>query len=375
MNRISPPLPLRERIDRLRLIRSENIGPVSFRQLLNRYGAATTALDALPDLARRGGRRKALRIATVANAEQEMEAVVALGGRHIFIGEPDYPLPLAQISDAPPALSLLGRSDMLAKPTIGIVGARNASTNGKRFAEALARTLAKGGIVVASGLARGIDAAAHTGALAGDTVAVVAGGADVIYPKENTTLYESIREHGAILSEMPPGTEPTARHFPNRNRIISGLSLGVVVVEAALRSGSLITAQQAGEQGREVFAVPGFPLDPRARGTNDLIRNGATLIESADDILESIHSGSDSGLFEPPETTFRGACADETETTELATARHRLLECLGYAPVTVDALVRDAYLSPATVWLVLLELEIAGRIERRPGNQVVLVEP
>ena len=286
MNRISPPLPLRERIDRLRLIRSENIGPVSFRQLLNRYGAATTALDALPDLARRGGRRKALRIATVANAEQEMEAVVALGGRHIFIGEPDYPLPLAQISDAPPALSLLGRSDMLAKPTIGIVGARNASTNGKRFAEALARTLAKGGIVVASGLARGIDAAAHTGALAGDTVAVVAGGADVIYPKENTTLYESIRKHGAILSEMPPGTEPTARHFPNRNRIISGLSLGVVVVEAALRSGSLITARQAGEQGREVFAVPGFPLDPRARGTNDLIRNGATLIESADDILE-----------------------------------------------------------------------------------------
>ncbi|MEX2617616.1 MAG: DNA-processing protein DprA [Alphaproteobacteria bacterium] len=364
-----------DRIDRLRLIRSENIGPVTYRQLIARFETATRALDALPDLARRGGRKRSLRIAPASDAEREMEAIAALGGRHIFLGTPEYPLPLANIPDAPPTLTLLGRSEILAKTTIGIVGARNASTNGRRFAQGLARKLAEAGIVIASGLARGIDAAAHDGALAGDTIAILAGGADIVYPAENRSLYEAIRDNGAIVSEMPPGTEPMARHFPSRNRIISGLSTGVVVVEAALRSGSLITARLAGEQGRDVFAVPGFPLDPRAKGTNDLIRNGAILLESAEDILETLQRSAGSTLREPPASEYQRAVRADGCRDDNPDERQAIIDCLGHAPVAVDAVVRDSRQRPATVWTILLELEIAGRLERLPGNRVALIEP
>jgi len=376
---VSSPRSSEERRDRLRLIRSENVGPVTFRQLLTRFGSAAAALDALPDLARRGGRRGGLRLCSADAAMREMAALAKLGGRHLILGEPEYPAPLAAIADAPPALSVLGHVGMLARVTIGVVGARNASTNGRRLAESLARDLSAAGIAVASGLARGIDAAAHAGALAGDrgeggTVAVLAGGVDVIYPKENTRLYGEIRERGAILSEWPPGTEPIARRFPARNRIIAGLSLGVVVVEAAPRSGSLITARLAGEQGREVFAVPGSPLDPRARGTNGLIRDGATLIESAADILDGIAAMRARPLGEREDADFHAPPPEPVDEAVLDGARADIVARLGPTPVAVDAILRDTGHAPAAVWTVLLELELAGRLERQPGNMVALLE-
>jgi len=373
MDRISPPRSQLERIDRLRLIRSENIGPVTFRQLLMRFGSASAAIDALPDIARRGGRRKTLRVATVAAAEREMSMLDAIGGRHLIIGEAEYPEPLANIADAPPALLVLGHTGLLKRATVAIVGARNASTNGRRFAQSLARELAAIDVLVASGLARGIDAAVHAGALEGGTVAVLAGGVDVIYPKENTKLYESVRAQGVIISEMPLGTEPLARHFPSRNRIISGLSLGVIVVEAALRSGSLITARLAGEQGREVFAVPGSPLDPRARGTNDLIRNGATLVERAADVLDIISTMHGTRLREPGHDAFRGDLIGKIDEATVTAARRDIAGRLGVTPVSVDALIRDTDYPPAAIWTILVELELAGRLERLPGAMVALI--
>jgi DNA processing protein len=373
MTGLPPPNSPCERRDRIRLIRSQNVGPVSFRQLLERFGSAGAALEALPDLARRGGVRKALRLCDADTAERETDAVTKLGGRQIILGDRDYPEPLAAIPDAPPVLSVLGDAGLLGRSTVGIVGARNASTNGRRLAETLARDLSAAGVVVASGLARGIDAAAHAGALQNGTVAVVAGGIDVIYPKENTALYEAIVAQGAVVSEAPPGIEPQARHFPTRNRIISGLSLGIVVVEAALRSGSLITARLAGEQGREVFAVPGSPLDPRARGTNDLLRNGASLTETADDVLDGIRGMREGRLGEPSFDGAGGFGAGPGAEENLDGARAKLLECLGPAPVSVDSLVRDSGLPAGAVWTILLELELAGRLERQPGGFVALL--
>src|SRR5439155_7265310 len=275
-----------ERLDWLRLCRSESIGPVTFYALLRRFGSAAAALDALPRLSRPAvatGRR---------DAEVELAAVERLGGRIVCWGEPLYPSALAAVEDAPPVLTVLGRPEMLPRlllaPIVAVVGARNASANGRRLARDLAAELGEAGIVVVSGLARGIDAAAHLGALETGSVAVVAGGADIVYPEENRGLHEALARDGAILAEMPLGTEPQARHFPRRNRIISGIALGVVVVEAAAKSGPLITARYALEQGREVFAVPGSPLDPRSRGANDLLRNGATLTETSDDIMAQL---------------------------------------------------------------------------------------
>lgn len=363
----------RERLDRIRLIRSQNVGPVTFRQLLERFGSAGAALEMLPDLARRGGLRNAPRLCSVDAAEREIEAVGKLGGRQVIVGDAEYPEALAAIPDAPPVLSIRGNAGLLKRTAIGVVGARNASTNGRRFAEGLARDLANAGVVVASGLARGIDAAAHAGALEGGTAAVLAGGVDVIYPRENAALYDTICERGVILSEMPPGTEPLARHFPSRNRIISGLSLGIVVVEAALRSGSLITARLAGEQGREVFAIPGSPLDPRSRGANDLIRNGATLAESAEDILEGIRSMRGKQLGEPRQDEFSTEDNPASDDEKLDAARAAVLECLGPTPVSVDAVIRDTGLPAGTVWTILLELELAGKLERQPGGKVALL--
>ncbi|NCP12412.1 MAG: DNA-protecting protein DprA [Sphingomonadales bacterium] len=355
--------------DRLRLIRSANIGPVTFVQLLRRFGSATAALDAIPDLAARGGGR-APRLADPGAIEREMAAVAAAGARYIFLGDPAYPAYLAAIDSAPPALTLRGDDSLLARPIIAMVGARNASAAACRFARELAGALAAKGAVVVSGLARGIDTAAHVGAMgAGDgggTIGVIASGIDIAYPPENAGLQERIATEQLLIAEQPPGTEPLARHFPFRNRIIAGLAAGTVVVEAAPRSGSLITARLAGEFGREVMAVPGSPLDPRAQGCNALIRDGATLIQSAEDVLESIGPidiRAADRLPIGPHVADAAAQASDAE-------RRSVVELLSPTPVAVDELIRQSRQDPASVQTVLLELELAGRLERHAGGKV-----
>jgi len=359
-----------ECLDRLRLIRSENVGPVTFRSLLRRFGSARAAIQALPDLARRGGRAVPLRICPPAQAEAELEAARRMGARLLASDDADYPAPLAAIYDAPPLLYVRGDAALLRRKTVAIVGARNASANGRRLAEDIARDLGAAGFVVVSGLARGIDHAAHRGSLETGTVAAVAGGADIAYPPDNEDLQRAIAARGAVISEMPPGTVPKAKHFPRRNRLISGLSLGVLVVEAALQSGSLITARLALEQGREVLAVPGSPLDPRCRGTNDLIRQGATLAETAADVTAAL-----AGMVRLPQPPP----AADLQLSEISmdsapdAVRGTVEELLGPAPVAVDELVRQCHLSAPAVRGVLLELELAGRLERHPGNRVSLL--
>jgi len=367
------PLSDRERAEWLRLIRSENVGPATFFALLRHFGDISAAIEHAPELSRRGGRKQAIRVASRADAEAELEALSALGGRAIACGEPDYPAALAAIHDPPPVIQLLGQARLLAGPGIAIVGARNASLAGRQFARAMAADLAGAGMVVVSGMARGIDTAAHEGALAGGTVAVLAGGVDNIYPPENENLYRRIGAEGAVLSEQRLGTRPTSRHFPPRNRLISGLSLGVLVVEAALRSGSLITARMALEQGREVFAVPGSPLDPRHKGTNGLLRDGALLTEGAQDVLGHLSGMARSRLGEPDAPKMTPQPIDSPSENELSAGRARLLELLGPTPVSVDELVRECQLSPPVVLTALLELELAGRLERLPGNRVSLI--
>lgn len=363
-----PSLPERERLDRLRLIRTENVGPVTFRQLLARYRSASAALEALPELARRGGRRRPLTIPTVADTDREVAANERAGARLLVLGDSGYPLRLAATADAPPCLSVAGDPALLVRPSVAVVGARNASLNGVRFAGLLARSFGEAGFAVVSGLARGIDAAAHEGSLATGTVAVLAGGIDVVYPPEHADLLRRIAESGAAVAEMPVGTVPQARHFPSRNRIIAGLSLGTVVVEAARRSGSLITARRALDQGREVFAVPGSPLDPRCSGCNALIQEGAALlVQEADDVLGVLQAA--------PAATRAAASLQEDETGFAAvesdeTARRLILDALGPEPVPVDELIRGCQLSAPIVATVLLEAELAGQIDRYPGNLV-----
>ena len=367
------PISAEERRDRLRLIRSENVGPVTYFQLLSRFGSATEALAALPELARRGGRTRPITICPAAAATREIEALGKIGARLIAWGEEDYPEMLAVLDDAPPTLSVRGNGPLLGRRTVAIVGARNASANGRRMAETLAAGIGCQGIVVASGMARGIDAMAHAGALESGTVAVMAGGVDVVYPAENAALYEEIVERGAVISEQPVGLTPKARHFPYRNRLISGLSLGVVVIEATFKSGSLITARFAGDQGREVMAVPGSPLDPRAKGSNQLIRDGAALVQTADDVIEAISGAFRPGAGEGRESAFAPASTPvHPSDSELSAARADIAEKLGPDPVTVDEIIRQCQLSPAVVSTVLLEMELAGRLERHPGNQVAL---
>ena len=367
-----------ERLDWLRLSRSDSVGPVTFYALLRRFGSAEAALDALPRLSR------PVRPLTRREAEAELSAIERLGGRLVCWGEPLYPPLLAEVEDAPPVLTVLGRGDLALAPMVAVVGARNASANGRRLARDLAAGLGDEGIVVVSGLARGIDAAAHIGALSTGSVAVVAGGADIVYPEENRDLHEALARDGAILAELPLGSEPQARHFPRRNRIISGMALGVVVVEAAAKSGSLITARFALEQGREVFAVPGSPLDPRCRGCNDLLRNGATLTETAADIvgqLEPLLRGRPSirnlapAPRQPPLPIVlpRAAAPASPAVTSDDGALDLIVERLGPTPVAVDELVRQCQMSAASVATLLLELELAGRIERHPGNLVSLL--
>ncbi len=360
-----------ERLDRLRLIRSENVGPVTFRSLLRRFGSARAAIEALPDLARRGGRSAPLRVCPTAQAEQELSAADRIGARLLTSDDADYPEALAAIYDAPPLLYVRGDIALLQRKAVAIVGARNASANGRRLAEDIARDLGAAGFVVVSGLARGIDHAAHRGGLDSGTVAVVAGGIDVAYPPDNEELQRDIAERGALAAEMPPGTVPQAKHFPRRNRLISGLGLGVLVVEAALQSGSLITARLALEQGREVLAVPGSPLDPRCRGTNNLLRQGAILAEGAADVIAALQGMAGAALPNEPQNGWQ--LSEITTDSSSDDALRTVQELLGPDPVMVDELVRQCHLSAPAVRAVLLELELAGRLERHPGNRVSLL--
>ncbi|WP_380875356.1 DNA processing protein DprA [Sphingomonas sp. DBB INV C78] len=356
-----------DRIARLRLIRSTNIGPVTYHHLLLRFGDPRTALDALPELARRGGGRE-IRIAPRADVEREVAHVAKLGAHYLFRGLGLYPRLLAEIENAPAALIVRGRMALLDKPLVAMVGARNASAGAIRFARQLGRELADAGATVVSGLARGIDAAAHAGSLDGGTVGVIAGGIDIAYPPENAGLQDAIATQGLLVAEQPPGLEPRARHFPYRNRIIAGMSAGTVVVEAAPKSGSLITARLAADFGREVMAVPGSPLDPRAQGCNLLIREGATLIQSAADILEALRPIADGvASIRQPYEPAPSVSADAGEAD-----RRTVTELLGPVAVPVDEVIRLSGLPPAIVQTVLLELELAGRLERHAGGRVSL---
>jgi DNA processing protein len=358
----------------LRLIRSENVGPVTFRQLQSRFGSVEAALDALPSLARGAG--LAPKIISTTQAEDELEATEQLGARLVASVEPDYPPLLNHISGAPPLVTIAGGENLNWSRTVGMVGARNASTAGQKKTRMLAQDLGEARYVVVSGLARGIDASAHKASLDTGTIAVLAGGIDHIYPDENIPLARDIvAAGGALITEMPFGWEPRARDFPRRNRLISGLSLGVVVVEAAKRSGSLITARLALEQNREVFAVPGSPLDPRAEGGNGLIQQGAKLVTCAADIIETLSETDPARhlLFEPDwEPDFRDAPEPLAGSGASGTDRSRLLTALSLTPVAVDALIAATGLAVPVIQTLLLELDLAGRIEWSSGQLVAL---
>jgi len=358
-----------ERLAHLRLIRTPNIGPMTFSLLLQRYGSAVEALRAVPELAKRGGR--SLKPASRAVAEAELAANEDAGARLIFKGTDEYPARLAQFDDAPPVMSARGTVHLLDRPLVAIVGARNASINAQRLAQSLAEELSQEGYVIVSGLARGIDAAAHNGGLAGGTIAVIAGGIDTTYPPENADLQQSIAESGLLLAEMPPRTQPTPRHFPIRNRIIGSLALGVIVVEAAERSGSLITAREAVDRGGEVMAIPGSPVDPRSAGCNHLIREGATLVRDTADILEALSRPSTARLPEPAD--WRAARLSPGSPEAVDRCRARILDGLGPDGTDIDELVRWCKAPAATVLAALLELELAGRVSRHHGNRVCLV--
>lgn len=366
------PLSQSERLDWLRLYRSENVGPVTFFRLLEQFGTAGAALDALPDLAKRGGGKKPITVCTKAAAERELGLLDKIGARLVAAVEPDFPPALRSLETAP-ILTVIGHPHLLTRPMVGMVGARNASAAGRKLAQTIAGDLGRSGYLVVSGLARGIDTAAHQGSLTSGTVAVLAGGVDVVYPPENQPLYEQICAQGCVVSEMPPGTQPQANHFPRRNRLISGMSLGLLVVEAAAKSGSLITARNALDQGREIFAIPGSPLDPRCQGPNGLIKQGATLVESADDILNVLNDMLRRPLAEPAGGGFAQAPRAQASEAELLLARKTVVQSLSPTPVTVDEILRQCQLSPAVVSVILLELELAGRLERHSGNQVSLL--
>ena len=366
-----------EKINWLRLSRTETVGPITFHRLLAKYGTATKALEILPILTK----NKPIKICDVATAEQELEILTKHKGQMIFAGDTNYPVALSSLEDAPPVLSVFGSLEILNKRSIALVGSRNASLNGRKLAHKMAADLGQQNMVIVSGLARGIDTAAHEGGLATGTIAVVAGGVDIVYPRENTDLYKNICESGAVVSECAWGMQPLAQHFPKRNRIVAGLSAGTVVIEANLRSGSLITARMAAEQGRDVMAVPGFPLDPRSEGTNALIRDGVTLVRDAADVMEQIGS-----FLKPREKTQQIsfseivgladeglsdiAANDSYSTENLYTL---ILPELSSTPVEVDEIVRVCNLRSADVQGTLLEMELEGVVQRLPGNRVCLV--
>ncbi|TIM09540.1 MAG: DNA-protecting protein DprA [Mesorhizobium sp.] len=362
----------RQRLSWLRLIRTPNVGAATFRDLINRFGSAETALEMLPELMVSGGARKAVRIPTVAEAEAELETARRAGARFVGIGEADYPPLMKSMDHPPPLLAVKGEGAVFRLPAVAIVGARNASLAGIKMARTLAAELGRDGFGIVSGLARGIDTAAHQGSLASGTIGVLAGGLDLPYPPENAAFCNEIAERGgAIISEMPFGWQPRAQDFPRRNRLVAGAALGLVVVEAALRSGSLISARLAGEMGRLVFAVPGSPLDPRAAGANALLKDGATLVTEAADITGAIAplvgklAPRTPLLEEPPDFSATPPPGEDD--------RARVIEALGPTPVAIDEIIRHTGLHPAQVFMVLLELDLAGRLERHAGGNVSLV--
>ena len=362
-----------EKLDWLRLARTDNVGPITFYKLLDAFGSAGDALEALPQLAQRGGRKKPLRAPSPSHIEREYAALKKLGGDLITAQDPLYPVSLSALDDAPPVLSILGRPELLEGSHIAMVGARSASINGRKFATQVAQDLGHARQIVVSGLARGIDTAAHQGALKTGTIAVIATGIDQCYPEENQALFDQIAAEGLIISENPLGQKPYAQAFPKRNRIVSGLSRGVVVIEATMRSGSLITARMAGEQGRDLFAVPGHPLDGRAAGPNHLIKEGAHLVASADDILEILRdfSGSHMRDIQFEQKTFSPLKIEEDIPDTL---RSDILSHLSFTPVTVDELIRTCDVNISAMQSVLLELELAGRVKRLPGGRITLLE-
>ncbi|MER9128235.1 DNA-processing protein DprA [Mesorhizobium sp. M0768] len=367
-----PRLSDRQRLSWLRLIRTPNVGPASFRDLINRFGSAEAALSMLPELMISGGAKKIVRIPSIAETEAELETARRAGARFVGIGEADYPPLMKSMDHPPPLLAVRGNSAVFRLPAVAIVGARNASLAGIKMARMLAADLGRDGYGIVSGLARGIDTAAHHGSLATGTIGVLAGGLDLPYPPENAGLCDEIAERGgAIVSEMPFGWQPRAQDFPRRNRLVAGAALGLVVVEAAQRSGSLISARLAGEMGRLVFAVPGSPLDPRAAGANGLLKDGATLVTEAADITSAIAplvgawAPRTSPLEEPPDFSATPPPREDD--------RDRVVEALGPTPVAVDEIIRHTGLHPAQVFMVLLELDLAGRLERHPGGNVSLI--
>jgi len=367
----------KQRIAWLRLIRSDNVGPATFRDLINHFGSAETALSMLPELSRRGGSTRAIRIASESDAIRELETARRFGARFVGIGEPDYPPALRQIDGAPPLLAMKGNLATATQPAVGIVGSRNASISGAKFAAIVAVETGRAGYAIISGLARGIDTSAHRASLDTGTIAAMAGGLDQPYPPENITLLDEICDgNGLAISEMPFGWEARARDFPRRNRLIAGVALGVVVVEAASRSGSLITARLAADFGRLVFAVPGSPLDPRCHGTNQLLKDGAIVTTSGQDVLEALAPISDIDLFTPPEADE--PVEDDSRPMILPpddTERALIVDALGPTPVEIDDIIRHTGLAASAVYLVLLELDIAGRLHRHPGGMVSLLMP
>lgn len=370
------PLDDPERLACLRLIRSDNVGPVAFRQLINHFGGAQTALEALPDLVRRGGSRR-VRVCAADKAEAELEAAYLIGAQPIFTIEPGYPTPLAAIDPPPPMIYAKGRTELLNQPCIAIVGSRNCSSAGHAFARQLALGLADADLVVTSGLARGIDGAAHEASLENGTIAVIAGGLDIFYPPEHAKLQAQIADVGCLVTEMPPGFKPRAKDFPRRNRIISGISYGVIVVEAARRSGTLITARLANEQGREVFAAPGHPLDPRAEGTNRLIKSGATMITEIGDVLEVVQPMLPAAMRDSDEQCRPTPKPRDQPTTPVRTHATQeehsvVVRALGPAPVHIDDLLRSTGLNAQSIQIALLELSLAGRLEHHGAHLVSL---
>ena len=361
----------RQRIAWLRLIRSDNVGPATFRDLINHCGSAENALAMLPELSARGGATRAIRIAGLQEAERELEAAHRFGARFVGIGEPDYPPALRQIEGAPPLLAMKGDLSAATRPSVGVVGSRNASISGAKFAAMIARDCGRAGYTVTSGLARGVDTAAHRASLETGTIAVLAGGLDQPYPPENVPLLDEIAEGaGLAVSEMPFGWEPRARDFPRRNRLISGISLGVVVVEAAERSGSLITARMATDFGRLVFAVPGSPLDPRCHGTNGLLKQGAIVTTGSADVIEALAPLSQLDLFSGSVVEEPKKFSDILPPND--DDRAIIVSALGPTPVEVDDIIRHTELPASSVYLILLELDLAGRLHRHVGGLVSL---
>lgn len=368
----------KQRFNWLRLIRCENVGPATFRDLFNYFGSSEKALEAIPTLSKRGGAKRQIHIASLEETEKEWEEIHRAGARLVALGEPGYPADLAHTHAPPPLLTIAGQDHWAQKTIISIVGSRNCSASGLKLTENLARELGENGIVVASGLARGIDTAAHKASLATGTIAVVAGGLGKLYPKENIPLAHQISHNGMVISEMPFQWQARARDFPRRNRIISGISTGTLVIEAAKRSGSLITARYALEQGREVFAIPGSPLDPRSGGTNHLIKQGACLVTEIDDILQALAHRLP--LPEQPKSLLReenlktGSSSPALEEAVPLAERDKLIASLNLTPIAIDELLRRTHLPLNQVQMILLELDLAGRLERH-GNQTISLKP